>query len=287
MSILIKTAVSLRTFSLLSALTPTPTLIHAARKKPTMRFAISSTSNMSLSFTPSLIPSLAALAAFALTFYLGAWQQSRADEKRELQASLNSRVNMPALDINEGLALGSDKRYRQAFAIGEYDAAGQLFIDNKSEGMVVGYHVITPLKLRNQNQYVLVNRGFVSRSLSYPLPPAVKVPTGEVEVNGMLVSPTAKFIELGQAGAASSTVSGDVWQNLTIDRYRELTKRSVIDLILLPTQTDPQLKAQTERPDARVAKHVEYMLTFYCLAATVVVLWISLNIKFIRSKSTA
>lgn len=252
-----------------------------------MRLAISRTSTSSLSFTPSLIPSLAAFAAFALTFYLGAWQQGRANEKRELQASLNSRADMPALNINEGIGSDADKRYRQAFAIGEYDVEGQFFIDNKSEGTVVGYHVITPLKLSNQNQYVLVNRGFVPRSLSYPLPPAVKVPTGQITVKGMLVSPAARFIELGQAGSASTTVSGNVWQNLTIDRYRELTGRSVIDFVLLPTQTDAQLKVQTERPDARVAKHVEYMLTWYCLAATVVILWLSLNMKFIRSKSTA
>jgi cytochrome oxidase assembly protein ShyY1 len=42
------------------------------------------------------------------------------------------------------------------------------------------------------------------------------------------------------------------------------------------------LTLQAERPDAGVEKHVEYMLTWYSLALTVVALWIGLNLRIQR-----
>jgi cytochrome oxidase assembly protein ShyY1 len=35
----------------------------------------------------------------------------------------------------------------------------------------------------------------------------------------------------------------------------------------------------TEKPDAGVAKHVEYSLTWYALAATTLALWLAMNLK--------
>jgi surfeit locus 1 family protein len=250
-----------------------------------MRFV---TSNLSVSFTPQIVPTLAALFAIGLTLYLANWQQGRAAEKRLLQAAFDTRTALPAA------VLGLDRNiepYRQATATGQYDVAGQFFLDNKSEVTTVGYHVITPLKLKLSDTYILVNRGFTPRSRDYPTPPAIDVPSGVIEVAGMLVSPTSKFIELGSGDSSndgnstnkaisSTAISGKVWQNLTIARYREQTKRDVIDLVLLNNVSTSQLKAVTERPDARVAKHVEYMLTWYSLAATVMALWLVLNTKF-------
>jgi surfeit locus 1 family protein len=247
-----------------------------------MRFA---TSHVSLSFTPRLVPTLAALLVLLLTLYLATWQQGRAAEKRLLQAQFDARIAMPAITL---AASTNVEPYRLAIAIGEYDIAGQLFLDNKSDGGIVGYHVVTPLRLKQSSRYVLVNRGFAPRSRDYPAPPVVDMPMGQIEVTGMLVSLTSKFIELGSkspdAAHTSNAISGNVWQNLTIDRYRGETKRDVLPLVLLANTAAPPLRIVSERPDARVAKHVEYMLTWYSLAVTVVVLWLTLNTKFNREK---
>jgi surfeit locus 1 family protein len=238
-------------------------------------------------FAPRLVPTLAALVALALTLHLGTWQKGRATEKRALQADYDARANLTPLELASGVSVPMSASYRQATAIGTYDAAGQFFVDNKSEGTTVGYHVITPLRLAtpNDTRYVLVNRGFVPRAASYPMPPAVSVPAGEVKVTGMLVNPSSKFLELGGKGNTNA-ISGSVWQNLTINRYIEQTQREVVPLVLLANPTDAGLKAQTERPDARVAKHVEYMLTWYSLAITVSLLWLILNFKRKQPKST-
>jgi surfeit locus 1 family protein len=226
-------------------------------------------------FAPTLMPTLAALMAIALTLYLGNWQQGRAAEKRLMQADFDQRATMQAVQLNaESIELARDV-YRKADVRGSYDAAGQLFIDNKSDGATVGYHVITPLKLTNDNRYLLINRGFVARGSSYPAPPKVSVPSGELVISGTLYQPSGKFLELGQA----PTQSGNIWQNLTVQRYIEATQRDTLPLLLLLAKADDGLKIEPLRPDARVEKHVEYMLTWYSLAVTVLMLWLVLNLK--------
>lgn len=245
-------------------------------------------------FKPSLIPTLAALFALGLTLYLATWQQGRADEKRGLQAQFDERLNLPPLRLDTIPRIASDAAYRRAEAFGEFDSPGQFFVDNKFEGMIVGYHVFTPMHIAGTGTFVLVNRGFVGRGTAYPTPPVVPVPAGQIRATGMLVSPTKKFLELGAVPTSSGAFSpaatavpegaiqGNVWQNVTTERYRDLTNRDVLPFVLLANPTEPGLTAQIERPDARVEKHIEYMLTWYSLAATVVVLWFSLNLKFSR-----
>ena len=163
--------------------------------------------------------------------------------------------------------------YRRVRAVGEYDAAGQVFLDNQVMQGRAGYHVVAPLRLHD-GAIVLVNRGWIARGPSYPAPPAAPVPAGRVEIAGLATSPPSRFLELG-----SQTVSGNVWQNLTIDRYRATTKAPVLPVLVLSDSPGEGLVAVRETPDAGVAKHREYALTWFSLAATTVVLWIALNLK--------
>lgn len=227
------------------------------------------------SFRPTLVPTIAAVMALALTLYLATWQQGRAAEKRLLQTSFNARAGLPMVVLS-ATEVGAEDIYRPAVGVGAFDTRGQFFLDNKSKGSVVGYHVVTPLVLEGTQRVVLVNRGFVSRGPAYPRPPIVQVPEGRIEVRGLLSAPTAKFLELGTA----STIQGGVWQNLTIERYRKYSGKDVVSLVLLANPTASGLTPIIEQPDAKVDKHVEYMLTWYSLAATVVVLWVALNLQF-------
>jgi surfeit locus 1 family protein len=238
-----------------------------------------------VSFTPSLLPTLAALIAVLLTLYLAIWQQGRATEKRALQAEYSARTQAQPVVLSSSLEKikdANESRYRLAVARGEWQATKQIFVDNKfSDGGAVGYHVIAPLKIADSNSVVLVNRGWVARSPSYPVLPAVDTPAGEVEVQGQLTIPSKRFLEL-----TANATEGNVWQNLTIERYQQAMKMDVLPWILLASKISPpstHLTLQSERPDAGVEKHVEYMLTWYSLALTVVALWVGLNLRVQRA----
>jgi surfeit locus 1 family protein len=229
-------------------------------------------------FQPRLIPSLAALGAFVLTMYLGHWQQGRADEKRGLQTQFDQRSIAEPLTLRGETLDPQMAKFRRASASGTWVESAQIYIDNKFDQNTVGYHVITPLKLAGSERHVLVNRGWVARGAGYPVPPNALVPMGQIDVNGTITLPTDKFLEL-----TASTASGSVWQNLTIERFRAASKLDVLPFVLLANDVGPELRVVVQQPDAGVAKHVEYMLTWYSLAATVVVLWLVLNFKTRRA----
>ena len=233
-----------------------------------------------LRFVPAFLPSLAAFCMLALTLYLGHWQQQRAAEKRTLQAEFDNRAVATPVALGGAILDPLALRYSRAIARGDWLASGQIFLDNKFDNEAVGFHVITPLKMNGTNRYVLVNRGWVARGTGYPTPPSIQVPSGTVAVEGVLMLPGTRFLELAQV-----TVQGNVWQNLTIARYRATTGRDVLPLVLLAKTADAPLKPVSEHPDARAEKHVEYMLTWYSLAATIVVLWVTLNVKPKRASS--
>ncbi|MEO8383957.1 MAG: SURF1 family protein [Betaproteobacteria bacterium] len=233
-------------------------------------------------FSPAMVPTVAALFAFCLMLFLGHWQQGRAAEKQALQNEFNDRILSAPIQLAANTKDGALLKYSMAVAHGEWDSSGQIYIDNKFDHDAVGFHVITPLTLAGTTRQILVNRGWVARTRTYPQPPTIAVPNGPVTVEGMLTLPSAKFLEL-----SSTTIQGNVWQNLTLDRYARETGRKVVPFLLLQKDASAPLRSVAERPDARVEKHVEYMLTWYSLAATVVVLWIGLNIKLVRAKPQA
>jgi surfeit locus 1 family protein len=225
-----------------------------------------------IAFTPGAWPTIGAAALIALTIYLGVWQTNRGDEKEERQRLLEARVRETPVVLTGSVESAEPLLYRRVRVTGEFRAAGQIYLDNQVMHERAGYFVVTPFALRDGAE-VLVNRGWIARGPAYPEPPPAPPPTGNVEVTGLATLPPAHFLELGQA------VSGNVWQNLTIARYRDATKSKVLPVIVVSAVAGPGLEAVRETPDAGVAKHREYALTWFSLAATAFALWVALNAR--------
>ena len=210
----------------------------------------------------------------ALTLWLGSWQLDRAQEKRERQALFESRSNDTPLHLTGAVPAAGPLLYRRVRAAGAFIGERQFFVDNRIQAGRAGFHVITPLAIEGSGAAVLVNRGWIARGPDYPRPPRVEVPAGRVEVSGMASRPPARVLEL-----SSETVAGDVWQNLSIERFAAHVRLVLLPVVILADAPAPGLTAVREVPDAGVAKHIEYAFTWFALAATLLVLWLVLNFK--------
>lgn len=228
----------------------------------------------SIDFRPGPWPTIGAAVMIALTVWLGRWQTDRGDEKEALQRLLEGRVHEPVLELGGPVAPADAIVYRRVSAAGQWIADGQVYIDNQVYEGRAGFHVVTPLSIEGSAQMVLVDRGWIERTSGYPKAPRVSVPPGGVRVTGIAALPPKRYLEL-----SSETVDGDVWQNLSIDRYRSRTGRAVLPFVLVADPTAPGLTAVHERPDMGVERHREYSLTWYSLAATTLGLWIALNAR--------
>lgn len=228
-------------------------------------------------FAPRPVPTMAALAMVALTVSLGRWQSQRAAEKAEQQALLETRVAEAPVTLTGQVKAAEQLLYRHVRAEGRFVADGQVFVDNRLQGSRAGFHVVTPLAIGNGAALVLVNRGWIARSAAYPAAPEVPVPAGTQLVEGLATVPPRRVLEL-----SDETVSGNVWQNLSIERYAARAGREVLPVVILAKPPGPGLVAVEEKPDAGIARHIEYSLTWFSLAATVVALWLIVNLRRAR-----
>jgi surfeit locus 1 family protein len=227
-----------------------------------------------LSFEPGLVATIAAALFIALTAWLGNWQTNRAEEKRGRQALFEARMAEAPLRLTGSVESPEPLMYRRVEARGEWLPDRQLFVDNRIVGGRAGFHVITPLRLEGGPAVLLVNRGWIARTADYPRPPAVAAPAGPARVSGVATRPPARFLELSR-----ETVSRDVWQNLSVERFRERTGLDALPVVVLADTPGEGLAAVREVPDAGIAKHREYALTWYLLALTTLVMWIALNLR--------
>lgn len=214
----------------------------------------------------------------ALLVWLGLWQAERAGEKQGRQALLEARMAEAPLSLTGAVPSAEPLLYRRVRAAGEWIPEGQVFLDNQMHAGRVGFHVVTPLRIQGRGEAVLVNRGWIARDAQqYPRAPQVAVPRGVQEVRGLATVPPARYLEL-----AAETVTGNVWQNLSLSRYRERMRLDVLPVVVLADEPAPGLAAVRETPNAGVAKHREYSLTWFALAATTLALWLVLNTRRIR-----
>lgn len=229
-------------------------------------------------FAPGLWPTLAALLFFVLTLSLGNWQTDRAEYKRGLQARYDTAAEHPPVHVGSELLDRETLLYRRVEAEGEFDPRHEILLDNRVLDGVAGYHVLTPLRVAGGDTAILVNRGWVATGPDRSQLPPVPGVEGRVRVEGIAVEPQSRYFEF--AGAAPE---GRVWQNLDFERYALTTGLELQPVLLLQTnELDDGLLRRWPRPDTGVATHVAYALQWYGLAATLVVLWLVLNVRRVK-----
>lgn len=224
-------------------------------------------------FSPALWPTLAGAFFVLLTCWLGHWQNTRADEKRALQARYDRADRDPPLHASAALDAAA-ALYRKLEARGVWDDARTILVDNRVQDGVAGYHVLTPLRLAGGGA-LLVNRGWLAVGRDRAKLPVWRTPPGTVAVEGIALPAHTRYFEF-----AAAAPSGRVWQNLDFERYRKWSGLALPELVVEQTSASPDgLVRRWPRPDAGVAMHVGYAYQWYGLATLLVVLWLGLNLE--------
>lgn len=224
---------------------------------------------------------LAAAAGIAITTALGYWQYGRGEEKRMLAAKIERLAQEAPIAIGERVLDAADVESRRVEASGVFEPKYTVLIDNRIWRRQVGYHVVTPLKLGAGGRYVLVNRGWIVAGTDRSRLPDVKTPAGTQAVRGRAVVP-GRFLELSRDVAA-----GRVWQNLTLERYRNATPIAIQPFIIQQDATDAPddgLVRDWPPPDFGADKHYGYAFQWFALAALILALYV---IAYVRRRRQA
>lgn len=230
-------------------------------------------------FQPRLVTTLAATAGIALTLALAHWQLGRAHEKEALAARLESLAKDAPVTLSSAEVRVEDVEWRRVTAHGRFDARYGVLIDNRISHGVAGYHVVMPLELGSDSgggsRYVLVNRGWIAGNADRSRLPEVRTPEATVEITGLAVTPSRRFLELSDRVA-----EGRVWQNLTLDRYRQAVPIALQPVVIQQeTALDDGLVREWDPPNLGVDKHYGYAFQWLALAATVLVFYLVTHVK--------
>lgn len=224
---------------------------------------------------PAMLPSTAALLAIALTLALGNWQSHRAEEKLERAHELDDGARQTVLALPSSQVLAQDYEFRRVSVRGEYSAGHTVLLDNKVLRGVVGYQVLTPLKIAGGDRYVLVNRGWVAAGARRDSLPQIETPAGVQTVEGIALVPSSRILEL-----SANTEQGAVWQNLVLARYAKQFGLNLQPIVLQQTSAAAdKLERIWPRPDTGVDMHRAYAFQWYALAALILITYVVLSFK--------
>jgi cytochrome oxidase assembly protein ShyY1 len=231
-----------------------------------------------------LIPSTAALAALVVLLGLGTWQLERKAWKETLIATLDRRLNDAPTALpppSEWTAMRPENsEFSRVRLRVEFPKAGDALAYTSGSAIRddvkgAGYFVFSPARLPN-GQQVVVNRGFVP-DRAYP---AV---AGAVDIVGAL-----RWPEAGSAFVSDHDAAGDVWM---VRDPAAMAQRKGWGAVapFYVEQEAPVPPAGLPHPAPLKVHlrndHLQYAITWYGLAAVLVVMFAIWAVRHQRDKT--
>lgn len=229
----------------------------------------------------SKLPTLAFLCLLPLLLSLGLWQLNRAAEKRNFlqqqaqnQVAETSRLLVTTEDDAEVL------RYKKLEVTGHYDVQHQFLVDNQISNGKVGYFVLTPFILANENKGVLVNRGWIAANPDRTKLPDVFMTSEPTVINGRANNFPSVGIKIASAEIPTNTSPAVV----QVVDSEVIAKKLGYPLFSFQLELDKKLPNGFKRewhtstimpPE----QHTAYAVQWFALAFTLTVLFIVYSFK--------
>lgn len=259
-----------------------------------------------------VLPTLLAIPALAVLIGLGSWQMQRKAWKDALLSTIAERVKAEPVDLERAVIAAASPGGPKAEAAGIHPAEyvrvrvrGRLLHEQErylyapDPRLGPGFNVYTPLHLADGRQ-IYVNRGFVPEALKEPARRAAGQAAGEVEIIGLIRgpgekgaftpanNPAANFwfwrdiavmfgCEDGRPGTACATPQAQAKRDAQVHRVS-------IDAQALPANPGGWPRGGATNL-AIPNRHLEYALTWYGLALTLVGVFGAFARSRLRSKS--
>jgi surfeit locus 1 family protein len=214
---------------------------------------------------------LLVVAGIVVMVNLGFWQLRRLDQRRDFNARVEARGELPPVPLDEVLASGppDEIEWRVVTATGRYLADEQFVVVNRSQGGRAGDNVVTPMEL-DDGRILLVNRGFVTLNVAPPPPP-----DGDVDVTGRIRQSQER-----RTGQLSDPAEGDLTelQRLDIPRLEAQLPGDVVpvyvDLLTSQPPETPGLPEPVARPALGEGPHLSYAIQWFIFSVCVAIGWV-------------
>jgi cytochrome oxidase assembly protein ShyY1 len=216
---------------------------------------------------------------------LGFWQLRRLDERKEFNAEVVARSELPVLPLADLLADrdfdASTAEWRRVSASGTW-LPTQVLVFNRTQGGAAGDNVLTALA-SDDGPTVLVNRGFVPLGNDVP-----DAPAGETSVLGRV-----RLSQSRQTGQLTDAAEGPLTEvrRVEIDRLAPQYEGEVapvyIDLIESDPAATPVDPVPVPAPQLGEGNHLSYAFQWFIFAICVLIGWVLAVQRSIRTRRAA
>ena len=217
---------------------------------------------------------------------LGMWQLRRLDERRTLNATIESRLAEDPVDLGLLLAIvGTDPEvleYRRVTATGTYNTEYEILLQARTFNGVSGHNVVTPLTWEGGT--MAMNRGWVPIDSGGPPVPDALPPAGIVDVAGILRiseerGPTGVLEDDGtyrKIGRLDLELLGSQWGPSLLPVY-----------VQLEIQNPPpgEYPAPLPPPEVGEGAHLSYAVQWFVFAAVAAIGFPILVVSTARRKN--
>lgn len=236
-------------------------------------------------FSAGLVPTLAVAALLPLLVGLGIWQLQRAEEKRELEEGFEAGSRSVSVEGSQiEASMSGLPRFQQIELTGRFESDRQFLLDNMTDGGAAGYHVLTPFRVDGTEVRVIVDRGWIPKSFGTALLPDVKIDESDRPISGRIMRLPRPGLEL-EAGRQSVPEWPRIVQFPVMDQLEAALELPLAEraLLLDPAAEDGYLR-NWEPVEFGPERHLGYAVQWFALAATVLIIYIVLNLKRKRNE---
>lgn len=235
-----------------------------------------------------LWPAVLTLAALPILIGLGVWQLDRLAWKEELIAAINEGLGQRPVPLEQPADAWKElagKEYRPVSVVGRFRHGDERFVF-ATAGREMGWHVYTPLETEGGN-LLLVNRGFVPDRLKDPGSRTAGQPEGQVTVQGLVRKPGVEGWFDPEADTARNAFYwrdlGGMTASLPAEEDRARVLPLFVDAAAEPANPGGWPKGGVTRLDIP-NRHLEYALTWFGLAATLIAVFAAFAWTRLRSE---
>ena len=122
---------------------------------------------------------------------LGFWQLDRLQERRTFNQRVLSQIDAPELTLDQD-ALANDlyeMEFRHVSVTGQYDHKQQIVLRNQAWNGRIGFRLLTPFVIENDDAVVIVDRGWIPAEDDSPESWRQYDQPGTLTIQGMLRRP--------------------------------------------------------------------------------------------------
>lgn len=202
---------------------------------------------------------------------LGIWQLDRLGQQRAENTRIEQRLaGAPLALVGQPLDPAQDE-YRRVVVRGTFDHANSVLLRNRARQGAPGVHVLTPLRIENSEQAVLVDRGWLPLEAAAPETRQQFEVGGTAEIQGIVRAPETRTSPVSAQDRVPDGGRLDAWYRPDVARIAAQMPYPLLPFYVEAEQP-PDQPLGLPRPDPQLelsdGPHLNYALQWFAFTIT-------------------